>query len=165
MKKLYADLRAGLILIVASLALYFVLIPAQIRVRANTTDVSAAFFPKLLALILCLCGVLLVGSKLFTLYRSRKQAVAEWKSGGLKTDYNVFLPHVIFLLMAIVYLILMQYLGFILASVPFLVFLLWHFGSQGLLKNIILASVYIPIVYYIFATWFRIRFPMGPFGF
>ena len=165
MKKLYMDLRAGLILVAASLGLYFVLIPAQIRVRATATGVSAAFFPKLLAVVLGLCGLALAASALFDLCRNREQSRKEWQSGAWKTTYKTLLPHAVFLVAAIAYLFLMQYLGFILASVPFLIFLLWHFGSEGLLKNAALAVVYVPLVYYVFATWFRIRFPMGPFGF
>lgn len=165
MKKLYADLRAGVLLVVVSLILYFALIPAQIRVRASSPGLTAAFFPKLLAVILGVCGLMLMAGKLYELYQNREQAKLERRRGAWKTDYKVFLPHAMFLVAAVVYLVLMEHLGFILASIPFLVFSLWHFGSRGLVKNLSLAVVYVPLVYYVFATWFRIRFPMGPFGF
>jgi len=165
MKKLYSDLRAGGILFLVSLVMYFVLIPAQIKLKGNEASLAADFFPKLLIIIIGFCGLLLAGFSAYDLYRNKERARTERAGGAWKTDYKAFIPHLTFLVTAIVYLVLMQYLGFILSSIPFLVFLLWHFGRLGFVKNCILAILYVPVVYYIFNTGFRIRFPIGPFGF
>ncbi len=164
MKKIYSDLRSGILLFVISLLMYFVLIPAQISVKAGK-NLAADFFPKLMVIVFGLCGLLLAATSAYDLYRHREQATKERAEGAWKTDYKVFLPHVIFLVSAIVYLVLLQHLGFVLSSIPFLIFLLWHFGSPSWGKNLVIAVVYVPIVYLIFSYGFRIRFPMGPLGF
>ncbi len=84
---------------------------------------------------------------------------------GNVTQLKKYLPHVIFLLSSVIYLIVMQYLGFIIASIPFLIFLLLFFGHSKIAWCSVISVIFVLAIYLLFSNVFRIRFPAGPFGF
>lgn len=165
MKKMYSDLRSGIVLVVLCIFFWFVLIPRQIILRGPAQAVGADFFPRLMVIIIAICGLVLAGKSALGIYKHKERFQKERAEGLLKTNYAAYLPHVMFIAAAFVYLWIMPHVGFVIASILFLLFCLWRFGSQGIVKNLLIAFIYVPIIFFIFNEFFRVRFPLGPLGF
>lgn len=69
----------------------------------------------------------------------------------------------IFVYIVLIYISLIHYLGFITSTILSLLVLLKFSGSRKLKFNIIFVVIYTILVYYIFTTVFKVRFPHGVF--
>ncbi|WP_313346875.1 tripartite tricarboxylate transporter TctB family protein [Sedimentibacter sp.] len=158
------DLRSGIVIVLFSLFSYFWLIPNQISVRKGVT-IGADYFPELLVTIIGICGAVLIIEGLIYLHKKGELSLSSILGISNVTQLKKYLPHVIFLLSTVIYLIVMQYLGFVIASIPFLIFLLLFFGHSKIAWCSVVSVIFVVAIYLLFSNVFRIRFPVGPFGF
>ena len=141
------DIISGTLLLFFALLGYF--FAYQIENLA-VDRMSAAFFPNFIFSIMLLCGLILI----------RQGVQREEKIPFPKFNFPQLLP-VIGLLVA--YVLIMEYLGFIIATVIFLTCSIYLFGER---RKMILAGV--PIVtalavYYLFSMAFKIILPEAAF--
>ena len=158
------DLRSGIAIVLFSLFSYFWLIPNQIAVRKGVT-IGANYFPELLVMIIGICGAILIIQGLTYLHRKGELSLSSVFGIGNAGQLKKYLPHVIFLLSTVIYLIVMQYVGFVIASIPFLILLLLFFGHSKIGWCSVVSVIFVVAIYLLFSNVFRIRFPVGPFGF
>lgn len=164
MERRFNDLRSGFLITVFSFITYFLIIPAQIKTKSNV-EMGPEFFPKFMVLIIGLCGIILIIQNAYSLYKEGKLKLDILKNKEYKVDLKPYKSHFVFIVSAFLYLILMQYTGFVISSIPFLIFLLWFFGHSKIGWCAFLSVTYVLAVYFIFLEVFRIRFPIGPLGF
>lgn len=113
------------------------------------TKLSGAFFPCVLFTIIILCGATLIfqGIK-----RVEKQAIPTFKCWKL-----------VKMIIALgLYVFLMEYLGFIIATIFFLVIAMWLFGERRKKILILLPIMVAIIAYLLFAEAFMIVLPGIP---
>jgi len=88
-------------------------------------------------------------------------------STSIKIIKNIFWKisnrQFIFAGIVLAYISLIHYLGFIVSTILGLLALLRFSGSRNLKFNIIFVAIYTILVYYIFTTVFKVRFPQGVF--
>jgi putative tricarboxylic transport membrane protein len=164
MEKKYGDLRSGFVLLVLCLIAYFWLIPAQIKVKEDVA-IGPDFFPRLM--VIC-CGFCAVGVFLQGLRGLRKEGklkLSTFRNSPYKVNFKAYLPHGLFLLSALAYLLVMPYAGFVFASIVFLTFLFWFFGHSKIAWNALVSVIYVAAIFLVFTYAFKISFPKGPFGF
>jgi len=70
---------------------------------------------------------------------------------------------VIAALLLIVYTVVFPVLGFFVTTFLFAVLYMWVFNKKDLKKYIIVAAVYITIIYFVFQKWLYVWFPEGLF--
>ena len=138
-----SDVFAGLFLVLFSLIGF--IWAAQLP-HTEATGVSAAFFPNILFIVLLFCGCGLI-------YQGWRR---EYKRPFPTFHWRELLPIVAVLL---AYGFLLEYLGFIIVTLCFMVISMWLFGER---KPILLIAV--PLlstfgVYYLFSKVFMIVFP------
>jgi hypothetical protein len=164
MEKTYANLRSGLILLALSIPAYFWLIPAQIRIR-ELDGLGPEFFPRLMVICCGLCAAGMVIQGLVGLGKAGALRLATFTNSEYRIKLVKYVPHLLFLLVALAYLLVMPYSGFVIASVPFLTFLLWFFGHSKIHWCVLIASVSVAVIYLVFTYAFKVSFPQGPLGF
>ncbi|WP_293663268.1 tripartite tricarboxylate transporter TctB family protein [uncultured Phascolarctobacterium sp.] len=144
MKTVDQDMVSGIGLIVLGIA---GLIGASGLKNLVVADLSAAFFPNILFGILIFCGICL-------LYQSKKRI----EKVKLPAFNYVRLGAMLAVLSIYVYI--MDYIGFLIATVLFLVAAMYIFGER---RKLILAGVSIAasvIVYFLFTEAFMIVLPV-----
>ena len=164
MEKKYADLKAGLVLLGLCLLAYFWLIPTQIKAKENAV-IGPEFFPKLLVICcgICAAGVAFQGA--MGLRKEGKLKLSSFGNPANRVNYKAYGKHALLLASSLVYLLVMPYTGFVIASVVFLTFLLMFFGHSKIGWCFLLSVVYVATIYFIFTVAFKISFPKGPLGF
>ncbi|GAB4112663.1 MAG: hypothetical protein Kow00103_02610 [Candidatus Caldatribacteriota bacterium] len=145
-------------IILISILVYFFLIPAQVKLKSGAR-IGPEFFPKLAIMVIGVSALIYMIIQI----KNLKDAKISFKE-GLSFGIKNYLVHIIFITTTILFLILTNYLGFAISAILFLIFILFFFGSKGVLKNIIIAIVYVLIVYYAFCNILKINFPPGIFG-
>ena len=148
---------AGLIA-VFGIVLLTVLIPKYIKVTARMTGISPRLFPQIIA------GLMIVLSAAWIIMelRAMKKSGEDFK--GYFPNLKALLPQVALIGSGIIFLVLAPMLGFVIASVPFVFFLLWLFGSKRWWLNAIVAVAYPIVLYVLFHYLLRVNFPVGMFG-
>ena len=144
MKTVDQDMVSGIGLIVLGIA---GLIGASGLENLVVADLSAAFFPNILFGILIFCGICL-------LYQSKKRIE--------KVKLPAFNYVILGAMLAVlsIYVYIMDYIGFLIATVLFLVAAMYIFGER---RKLILAGVSIAasvIVYFLFTEAFMIVLPV-----
>lgn len=164
MKDTIRDLRSGIVIVACSLLAYFWLIPSQIRIRRVVSQ-GPDFLPKLLVIIIGACGVIMVVKSIYSLHKQGKLSMQTIMGSSPLNSIKTFLPQIIFLVACALYMILMPLIGFITSSILVLTFLLYFFGNTRIMKNLLTSVIYVIVIFLLFTYVFRIKFPMGPFGF
>jgi hypothetical protein len=164
MKEIIRDLRSGIVAVIFSIFMYFWMIPQQIKVRKGVI-MGPDYLPRFLIIIIGLCGMVLILRGLFFLKKRGELSVKVILGNNFFAGLKKYLPHIIFLLVSILYLLVMPLLGFILTSIPLLIFLLLYFGHSNFVRSVVTSVLFIVVVYLLFTYVFRIKFPIGPFGF
>lgn len=146
MRHIDKDICAGSFLILLSVLGY--LATSQIENMA-ITRLSGAFYPNILLTIILLCGVSLIyqGKK-----RKTKEALPSFK-------WKALIPIVVALLL---YVVLMEYIGFIISTALFLLTSMWLFGEHRVKVLIPVALIATVIVYVLFTQAFMIVLPTIP---
>lgn len=164
MKDTIRDLRSGVVTVACSLLTYFWLIPSQIKIRRVVPN-GPDFLPKLLVIIIGVCGVIMVVKSLYSLRKQEKLSLQTVMGSSPSNSIKTFLPQIIFLAACAMYMVLIPLIGFITSSVLVLTFLLYFFGNTRIMMNLITSVIYVIVIFLIFTYVFRIKFPLGPFGF
>lgn len=68
---------------------------------------------------------------------------------------------IISVLLLIAYAVLFPYLGFFVTTFLFAVLYMWVFNKKYLKKYIIIAAVYLMVIYFVFQKWLYVWFPEG----
>ena len=158
MSKNKTNVVASGVFLLFCVAMYTYIIPNYIKLKKNA-DIGPDMFPKLVVGILAVLAVINLVSAL----RAMKAAGERWSD--TKFNWKQYLPQVGLIASGAVFLILAPILGFVVAAVPFLFFLLMYFGSKRIVLNIVLAIVYPTLLYLLFSKVLHISFPPGIFGF
>ena len=140
------DMVSGIGLIILGAAGFF---GSSTIVNMAVTKLSGAFFPEVLFTIIALCGVLLI-------FSSKKKAVKE----ALPSFNFIKLAEIIVILS--VYVAIMDYVGFLVATILFLVAAMLAFGER---RPLILGGVSVvgaAVVYLLFTKAFMIVLPATP---
>lgn len=145
------------VIIIFGLVLEFLIIPNFIKLRANVA-IGPEVFPRLITGVLIVLAI----AGLIQEFRSLKKEGGDFK--GYNISIKSYLPHVLFLLAGVIFLVLAPILGFVVAAVPFMFFILWLFGSEKILFNVFLSITYPVALFLIFTQVLRINFPAGIFG-
>ena len=135
----------------------FYIVPNFIKRKSNV-QIGPEMYPKLvttLMIALALLGLILE-------YRAMRAAGESFS--GYSADLKKYIPHVFFLASGVAFLIAAPILGFFIAAIPFMMFLLYLFGSEGKLKNIIISIAYPAVLVLLFSQVLRVNFPAGIFG-
>jgi putative tricarboxylic transport membrane protein len=142
------DVISGGLLILCGLAGYFFAYQLE---NLAVAGLSAAFFPSFLFTVLVICGLILI-----------KQ--------GLKREKKIAFPnlHLAKLLpvvgILVVYVLLMEYLGFIISTIVFLLSSLYVFGERRKKMLAVVPVMTAVIVYFLFNKAFMIVLPgLGEF--
>ena len=141
---------AGLVLLAISIGYGLTTVALPDRSLPNTP--GPAFFPWLITIVLLVLSVALVTRGLIDARAATDEAP------GYRVPSRGWLALSSFIL----YLVMLPYLGFVLASVPFFAVLMWLYGERN--KMIVaVASIVIPVViFYLFTEGFQILLPRGP---
>jgi hypothetical protein len=158
MNKEQLGVASGGFISILSFIVYFFLIPMQVRLRP-AAEIGPEFFPKLAVLIIGITSLTYAVTQAYNL-RANKESIKEKYVFDIKNYIN----HIVFILAGIVFLLIVRYLGFAISAMILTMFLLFLFGSKGIIKNILIAVIYSVTVYYLFSTIVRVRFPVGIFG-
>ena len=158
MKKEQLGIVSGGVISILCFFIYFVLIPAQVKLKSGV-EIGPEFFPKLAVMVIGFSSILYILMQFYNL----KSKQGSFKDGF---EFNVrnYIDHIIFILAGIIFLLVANFLGFAISAIILTVFLLFLFGSQGVIKNIVIGIVYSVAVYVLFSTIVRVRFPVGIFG-
>ena len=158
MNKEQLGVASGGFISILSLIIYFFLIPMQIRLRPGA-EIGPEFFPKLAVIVIGITALTYTSMQAYKLLSNKEVVLKKYVF-----DIRKYINHIIFILAGIVFLLIVRYLGFAISATLLTMFLLFLFGSKGIIKNILIAVVYSVAVYYLFSTIVRVRFPVGIFG-
>ena len=143
------DVIVGAILLIIGVA--YGLMTASLPDRSLPNTPGPAFFPWLITGGLLVLSVALL---------SRSLTVGGSESPQASSDRLAY-RRVLFLVWFSVYLVILPYAGFLPASVPFFVGLMWLYGERNRLA-LTLATIIIPAsLFYIFRLAFQILLPAG----
>lgn len=150
MKK--ADIGAGIVLLLLSIAVFWKAFEYR---QAVIYVYGPNFFPQLLALLLGVCSISLI----VRAFQGKSLRQAD------HIDRQGFVRMVLAIAICIGYLLLMQVLGFALATMVFLFVLMTFLQQQGLLKRIVSSILVALVVWAIFRYFLVIPIPTGMFSF
>ena len=143
------DAIVGAILLV--IGVVYGLMTASLPDRSLPNTPGPAFFPWLITAGLLVLSVVLL---------ARPLTVDGYGSSQASSDRFVY-RRVVFLIWFGVYLVMLPYAGFLPASVPFFVGLMWLYGERNRLA-LTLATIIIPAcLFYLFRLGFQILLPAG----
>ena len=117
----------------------------------GVSEYGPNFFPQLMAFLLFVTSILLIVNAL----RGKSQTDLEGihMSGLIRSGISVVI--------SIIYLIIMQFLGFFTATVIFLYVMMTFLGQKGQVKRIISTLAVSAVIYAIFNNFLKIPMPMG----
>lgn len=110
------------------------------------------YFPFYVGLLICVSGATIL---VRALHNSSLAAESFVSRGELKKILTVLVP-------TAVYVSLIAYLGFYLASTLYIAYFMWQLGKYSWIK-IVPVSVGVSVVFFlIFEVWFQVPLPKGP---
>jgi hypothetical protein len=156
MNKRILDVLYSCVAVLFSVFCFLYLIP--VHVRSNTSfAVGPRTFPNIAAAVIGFVGLMLIVTRFPELMRKS----VFLKKENYSFDWKAFCRQAGFIASMIVYIKLIPILGFIPASVVFVFFMLYYFGSNRFLINILIAVIFTLITYMLFGFLFRISLPSG----
>lgn len=114
------------------------------------------FFPRIIGIIMLFCSLIFL---LFCLHKRRQKDKLHVIWEGLNAK-NIISAAMVIVSLSL-YLIILKYVGFLLASSVLVFFLAWVMGGNSWIGNIILAIVSSGLSYWIFWTIMRVPIPLG----
>ncbi|MEW8957671.1 MAG: tripartite tricarboxylate transporter TctB family protein [Moorella sp. (in: firmicutes)] len=147
-----ADKVSGILL--AAMGLLSVL--ASLKIKGVTGEhLHPRTLPYLLSLVILVTGIILF----FNAWRYRgAEKLVDWP------DREGWKRIIVSLISIIIYMLLIEPLGFTLSSFLFLFFLIWYLGRYNVLLIILLALITSVIIYFLFIQFLGLTFPVGPLG-
>lgn len=134
--------------------IYFIILPWQLDIVSDGGSVSPALFPKIAAGAIIINGVIMVISVV-----GKKVKVSAGKT--LPFEWRRVINPGISILMIAVYLYLMGLVGFKIATVPFLVGLMFFLGARRVWKVLIYSTILTALIYIAFDKMVNIPLPLG----
>lgn len=124
----------------------------RVGARWGSDGPQAGYFPFYVGLLIC-------GSSVVTLLRALRNASLAAESfvarEELKTILTVLVP-------TIVYVALIYYIGFYVASTLFIAYFMWRLGRYSWLKILPIAVGVSVTFFLVFEIWFAVPLPKGP---
>ena len=113
---------------------------------------QAGYFPFYVGLLVCLSGAMILGAAL------RNRALAS-ESFVARDELKMIL---VVLVPTVVYVALIAWLGFYVASTLFIAYFMWRIGKYSWIKTV-LVSIGVSVFFFlIFEIWFAVPLPKGP---
>lgn len=151
-----ADRYLGLILVVFSAFMYvqtFKFPPAMLG------TLGAGFFPKILFALLGLAGICLIVDSLI---QDKKRPLG--KAFSLRATWQTYSLVILSFLLVFIYIVVMHYVGFLWATLGFMISLMWLLGPRKIksLPLIMIISCGMTfVIYYTFLKVLQIFLPEG----
>lgn len=145
----------GVIFVVLSLVLLFVVIPLEIQV-SDASIVGPRMWPSLNAVFLGICGMALVVSSLKNISFSQLMTNTKGTGKGKRP-----IKQLVFALIAVTYIGSIEFLGFIISTIIGIQVTLPYFGSKRYFLNLVLSIIVTLVIFFIFTQVLKIRLPLG----
>ncbi|WP_041081508.1 tripartite tricarboxylate transporter TctB family protein [Thermotoga profunda] len=139
-----SDLVNGLLIVILGLVFYI----STLKIKPAKLGLSPADFPRLITIAMMICGVALVLKSFLSKSSSKKEI-----------DFGFIKKFVALIVVFIVYVWLLNKIGFLYLT-PFFVFgTAYIFGMKKIYVNILLSIGTTVVVYYIFSRVFLVPLP------
>jgi len=124
----------------------------RIGARWGEDGPQAGYFPFYVGLLICLSSAAIFVRAL----RNRALAAESFVSReALKKILTVLVP-------TVVYVALIKYLGFYVASTVYIAYFMWALGKYPWIKIVPVAAGVSVAFFLVFETWFQVPLPKGP---
>ena len=140
-----------LFLCIISAFLYFITFNFEVF-EMDKYSLGPAFFPRLICIILFLIALIL----LIISIKNKNYSKIKNKNPNLK--YSV-----ITIIFFIVYVFLIEKLGYLTSTIIFMISIIFLLKSKSLLINIIFSVVFSSVIYLLFSKGFNVSLPEGIF--
>jgi hypothetical protein len=148
-----SNLALSIFLILASLFIYFLLIPWQVGEPKNIGSVflSPAFAPKFFSLCLGLLGLILLFQTIAKRRAASRQATQEHVAAKLQAvkSWNGEGVVIVTIAVCVVFIMSIKYLGMLIPSIIFLGGMMFYFGQRNW-TVIVTVMVLFPLILYFF---------------
>lgn len=157
MNKRTLDLLAGIFVLVLSLGVFTVTRGFPLG-RPGIPGPN--YFPNLIASAMAICAIVL----LVRTFLASRHAMDEEDAPKIRTSSQGYLMVVATVLLSLAYISLVEWLGFLLTTILFLVSLTVVYKTGNWWKNILYAISLTLVTYVVFARLLLVQLPMGLFG-
>ncbi|MDX8047264.1 tripartite tricarboxylate transporter TctB family protein [Gracilibacillus sp. S3-1-1] len=138
------------------LAVFLLILSGFIFYRTMEMPSASAFFPELLSILLAVLSVLLLISSI------RKRGTEADNEQAAKEE-KLVLPVVLIIASLILYGILLQYFGFIIATLVVVNFVIFATGYKKYIKGFLIACTTTSVIFVVFQLLLNVRLPAGVF--
>lgn len=133
----------------------FYLVSASRYDFGQLPDPKAGFFPTIVGLAF----VLLSGSLFLVSVRSRRRGVPDVEREAL-TLRRLF-PAILVLGGVVIHILVVEYVGFLLASTALMMFLMWVRGARNWVVTTVMSAATSGVLYWLFWVVMRVPIPRG----
>lgn len=157
------EILIGLALIVLGAVIY---LQSNDFPALNEVHLDAGSFPKLIAALLILLSLVLILQKGIALMRSRTPGGRPEMGERFRSFYREYKLVILTLVIFFVYIFLMQFIGFVVSTILFIVVTGLLVGSRAKKDILVISIVSIAITlgtYFFFENVLNVRFPSGIF--
>lgn len=157
------EILIGLALIVLGAVIY---LQSNDFPALNEVHLDAGSFPKLIAALLILLSLVLILQKGIALMRSRTPGGRPGMGERFRSFYREYKLVILTLVIFFVYIFLMQFIGFVVSTILFIVVTGLLVGSRAKKDILVISIVSIAITlgtYFFFENVLNVRFPSGIF--
>ncbi len=124
----------------------------RVGARWGEDGPQPGYFPFYVGLLICVAGVTVFVNALRNSSLATKSFVSH---EALKKILTVLVP-------TVVYVALIKYLGFYVASTLYIAYFMWRLGNYPWLKTVPVAVGVSVAFFLVFETWFQVPLPKGP---
>ncbi|MFC4713583.1 tripartite tricarboxylate transporter TctB family protein [Planococcus dechangensis] len=157
------EILIGLALIALGLVIYF---QSTDFPALNEVHLDAGSFPQLVAVLLILLSLLLIIKKGLELLRSKSTGPRPSASEKFREFYVEYRLVILTLAVFLLYIFSMQFIGFVVSTIIFIIFTGLLVGSRAKKDIIVITIVSVAITlgtYFFFENVLNVRFPSGIF--
>ena len=140
-----------LFLCIISAFLYFITFNFEVF-EMDKYSLGPAFFPRLICIILFLIALILI------IFSIKNKDYSKIKNKNPNLKYSV-----ITIIFFIVYVFLIEKLGYLTSTIIFMISIIFLLKSKSLLINIIFSVVFSSVIYLLFSKGFNVSLPEGIF--
>ena len=140
-----------LFLCIISAFLYFITFNFEVF-EMDKYSLGPAFFPRLICIILFLIALILL------IFSIKNKNYSKIKNKNPNLKYSV-----ITIIFFIVYVFLIEKLGYLTSTIIFMISIIFLLKSKSLLINIIFSVVFSSVIYLLFSKGFNVSLPDGIF--
>ncbi|MEZ0481458.1 tripartite tricarboxylate transporter TctB family protein [Planococcus sp. SSTMD024] len=132
----------------------------------NEVHLDAGSFPKLIAGLLILLSLLLIIKQGLALMKSQSTGERQGAGERVRDFYKEYKLVILTLLVFFVYIFLMQFIGFVVSTIVFIIFTGLLVGSRAKKDIMVITIVSVAVTlgtYFFFENFLNVRFPSGIF--